>query len=100
MLDPKRVAARLGVSVWKVRRLIEAGELPAHRFGSMLRIAESDLEGFLCRTATRSRESTALSISLPNETADDSALLSALARRIKLAELRQPLLKNYPEDGT
>ena len=41
------VAKRLTVSGRTVRRWIERGELTAHRFGGVLRIAEGDLRVFL-----------------------------------------------------
>jgi excisionase family DNA binding protein len=47
------VAARLGVSVRTVRRWIKSGDLVAHRFGSAVRIAESDLKAFIARHRDR-----------------------------------------------
>ena len=41
------VAERLRVSTRTVRRWIEAGDLVAHRFGGIVRIAETDLRAFL-----------------------------------------------------
>ena len=41
------VAERLDVSTRTVRRWIESRELVAHRFGGVVRIAESDLRSFL-----------------------------------------------------
>jgi len=43
------VAERLDVSTRTVRRWIERGDLIAHRFGAVIRIAESDLRAFLAR---------------------------------------------------
>ena len=43
------VAALLDVSVRTVRRWIKRGDLVAHRFGTTVRIAESDLNAFLAR---------------------------------------------------
>jgi excisionase family DNA binding protein len=101
MLDPKRVAARLGVSVTTVHTLVKRGELRAHRFGTMLRISEADLEEFLCRTVIKSSASTAGSTSSPQAMWDnDAALLWEQATRRRLKELRQSPLKHYPEDGT
>jgi excisionase family DNA binding protein len=40
-------AELLGVSTRTVRRLIKAGDLITHRFGGVIRIAESDLRAFL-----------------------------------------------------
>lgn len=41
------VAERLHVATRTVRRWIKSGDLVAHRFGSVVRIAESDLRAFL-----------------------------------------------------
>ena len=43
------VAALLAVSVRTVRRWIRRGDLVAHRFGTAVRIAESDLRAFVAR---------------------------------------------------
>ena len=43
------VADRLGVSPKHVRRAIDRGELPVHRFGRAVRIAPEDLERFISR---------------------------------------------------
>ena len=43
------VAALLAVSVRTVRRWIRRGDLIAHRFGTAVRIAESDLRVFIGR---------------------------------------------------
>jgi excisionase family DNA binding protein len=45
--DARAVALRLGVSVRTVRRLIAAGELPAHRIGRSVRVSADDLARFL-----------------------------------------------------
>jgi excisionase family DNA binding protein len=44
------VAGVLGCCTKTVRRLISAGELPAHRFGRQLRVSEPDLLAFIART--------------------------------------------------
>ena len=44
------VADRLTVSQRHVRRLIDRGELPVHRIGSLLRISEDDLARYLAST--------------------------------------------------
>lgn len=49
MLDVAAVAQHLDVSTKTVRRLITAGELPAHRIGRSLRISADDLHLFLKR---------------------------------------------------
>ncbi len=41
------VAAALSLSTRSVRRLIDDGKLPVHRFGRAVRIAEADLKLFL-----------------------------------------------------
>jgi excisionase family DNA binding protein len=41
------VSERLDVSTRTVRRWIESGDLVAHRFGGVVRIAEGDLHAFL-----------------------------------------------------
>lgn len=41
------VAERLHVATRTVRRWIDSGELVAHRFGAVVRIAEGDLRAFL-----------------------------------------------------
>jgi excisionase family DNA binding protein len=53
MLTVQEVADRLRVSAQTVRRLIEDGELIAHRIGQQLRIAEEDLQAYLDRTVVR-----------------------------------------------
>jgi excisionase family DNA binding protein len=40
-------AALLNLSPRSVRRLIESGALPVHRFGRLVRIADPDLAAFL-----------------------------------------------------
>jgi excisionase family DNA binding protein len=41
------VADFLGVSERSVRRWIKSGDLPAHRFGGAVRIAEADLRAYV-----------------------------------------------------
>lgn len=45
--DVAGVASRLAVSKKTVRRMIDRGELSAHRIGRLLRISEEDLASFL-----------------------------------------------------
>ncbi len=45
--DAATVAARLGLSLRTVRRLIAAGALPVHRIGRAVRVSEDDLARFL-----------------------------------------------------
>jgi excisionase family DNA binding protein len=47
LLSVAAVAERLGVSQKTVRRMIDRGELPAHRVGKLLRIGEGSLDGYL-----------------------------------------------------
>jgi excisionase family DNA binding protein len=42
-----QTAQKLGLSSKTVRRLIASGELPVHRFGRSIRIADSDLMVFI-----------------------------------------------------
>jgi excisionase family DNA binding protein len=41
------VAELLSLSTRSVRRLIEHGQLPVHRFGGAVRIAEADLRAYI-----------------------------------------------------
>jgi len=54
----KEVAELLKVSEATVRRWIRDGELRAIEIGKGWRIADSDLEAFLCSHSTRDRETT------------------------------------------
>jgi excisionase family DNA binding protein len=47
LFSVKAVAMQLGISTKTVRRWIDAGELPVHRFGRQLRISEADLAAFI-----------------------------------------------------
>jgi excisionase family DNA binding protein len=47
LLSVRDAADRLGVSTKKIRRWIASGELPHYRLGRSIRIAESDLIGFI-----------------------------------------------------
>jgi excisionase family DNA binding protein len=47
LLRVEAVATRLAVSTRHVRRLIAAGDLPVHRIGRSVRVAEEDLERLL-----------------------------------------------------
>jgi len=48
-LSPGQVAARLGLSVRDVYRLIDVGELPAYRIAGTLRLLVSEVEEYLRR---------------------------------------------------
>jgi len=52
----KEVADRLQVSEATVRNWVKDGELRAIEIGKGWRIADGDLETFLCKHATRARE--------------------------------------------
>lgn len=54
MLSIKDVAAQLQVSVVSVRRWIERGHLPHHRFGRQIRVHPADFEAF-CASRRRGR---------------------------------------------
>ena len=47
LLTVEEVAERLSVSVRTVRRLIDGGELPAHRMGRMVRVSVDDLDRYI-----------------------------------------------------
>ena len=47
LLAVKEVARRLCISVKTVRRMIAGHQLPAHRIGRLVRIAEIDLQLFV-----------------------------------------------------
>ena len=49
MLSVHAVAERLDLSTKTIRRMIERAELPVHRIGRRVLIAEEDLEIFLRR---------------------------------------------------
>lgn len=46
-LSPKQVGDLLGISAESVRRAIHRGDLPAFSYGSVLRIARTDLDAFI-----------------------------------------------------
>jgi excisionase family DNA binding protein len=50
LLSVAAVALHLDVSQKTVRRLIDDGELPAHRIGRQVRISEPDLAAFIARS--------------------------------------------------
>lgn len=47
LLDLASVAARLGVSVKTVRRMVDRGDLPFHRFGRLLRVSDADIAEYI-----------------------------------------------------
>ena len=46
-LDVLQVAERLSVSPGLVRRLVERGEIPHHRFGRLVKIDQADVDAYL-----------------------------------------------------
>ena len=50
LLSVDETALELNVSTKTVRRLIERGDLPAHRIGRCLRLSENDLRLYLNRS--------------------------------------------------
>jgi excisionase family DNA binding protein len=51
LLDIPAVAARLGVAIKTVRRMIDRGELPSYRVGGLIRVSEPDFDVYIasCR---------------------------------------------------
>jgi excisionase family DNA binding protein len=49
-LSTPQVAEELGVTLATVYRLINNGELLAHRIGRVIRVRGEDLDAYLCRT--------------------------------------------------
>lgn len=52
-LGTKDAAARLGVTLRSLYRFIDEGELPAYKFGRVIRLKEEDVERYIesCRIA-------------------------------------------------
>lgn len=46
-LGTKETARRLGVAASTVYRLIDTGQLPAYKFGRVLRVKEADIDAFI-----------------------------------------------------
>jgi excisionase family DNA binding protein len=53
LLSTAVTAARLSVSIKTARRLIQKGELRAHRVGCQWRVSERDLQDYLARRSNR-----------------------------------------------
>jgi excisionase family DNA binding protein len=53
---PLDVARELGLPTRELYRLIDAGALPAYRFGRTIRLLASDVEAYRRRRATEPRE--------------------------------------------
>jgi excisionase family DNA binding protein len=54
-LGTQEAARRLGITARTLRRLIDAGTVPAYRIGRVIRLQQADLERYLdtCRIAPR-----------------------------------------------
>lgn len=52
-LSTREAAARLGVTLRSLYRFIDEGEVPAYKFGRVIRLKEADVERFIesCRIA-------------------------------------------------
>ena len=52
-LSTKDSAARLGISLRSLYRFIDEGDLPAYKFGRVIRLKAADVDGFIesCRIA-------------------------------------------------
>ena len=46
-LSTKEASSRLGMTLRSLYRFIDQGELRAYRFGRVIRLRESDLDGFI-----------------------------------------------------
>lgn len=55
MLTTEQCAERLGCSSDSVLRAIKRGDLPAMRYGRLVRVSEPDLTAFIHRHTTRGR---------------------------------------------
>lgn len=49
-LSTRGAAERLGITTRTLYRLIDAGELPAYRFGRVIRLQEAEVEAFIDRS--------------------------------------------------
>lgn len=49
LISVREFAERLSISSKTVRRLIDSGQLPIHRIGGQIRIAETDAARFVAR---------------------------------------------------
>ncbi len=50
-LSTKEAAGRLGVTLRSLYRFIDEGDLPAYKFGRVIRLKEADVDGYIesCR---------------------------------------------------
>ena len=46
-LSTKEASARLGITLRTLYRLIDEGQVPAYKFGRVIRLKESEVEGFI-----------------------------------------------------
>lgn len=46
-LSTKEAARRLGIAPSTLYKLIDAGELPAYRFGRVIRLQQAEVDGFI-----------------------------------------------------
>ena len=46
-MSTKDAAARLGITLRTVYRFIDAGDIPAHKFGRVIRIQRGDVDAFI-----------------------------------------------------
>ena len=53
LLRPKEVADRLSYSLRTVYRLIDSGQLPVVKIGSVLRVRESDIDNLIKQNTER-----------------------------------------------
>ena len=49
-LSTKQAAARLGLAEATVYRLVDAGDLPAYRFGRVIRFQQAEVDDFIQRS--------------------------------------------------
>lgn len=55
-LSSKDAASRLGITVRTLYRLIDAGDLPAYRFGRVIRLQGAEVDAFIDRSRIRPGE--------------------------------------------
>ena len=46
-LSSREASRRLGITVRTLYRLIDGGQLPAYKFGRVIRLKEADIDGFI-----------------------------------------------------
>ena len=55
-LSTKEAARRLGITPRTLYRLIDEGQLPAYKFGRVIRLQEAEVEGFHAHIAQGRRD--------------------------------------------